>query len=214
MKEIDVTNWNRNSHYEWFSAFANPCFKLSVRMDVTNLVLFCKENVLSLFATTVYCICKCANAIQPFRYRIMNKKVVEIDRANVAYTIPVGDGFINARADTSVPLLAFCETMKENKLNAAGYIQKSYNNTAIVDDIYCSCVPWIDFVSAAEPIPDNLPESNCIPRVCWGKIVDESYRKKMTLNITASHALMDGRDMSQLFLDIQNCFDNPKCLLE
>ena len=216
MKEIDIEKWERKSHYNWFGAFANPCFSLEVRMDITRVLKFCKKNNTSSFATIMYAVCKCLNESLPFRYRILDGKVYEIPHANVAYTIAVNDYFVNTRADMTMNYFDFCKYVKneQQKMIHSGYVQETYNNTTIVNDIYCSCVPWIDFVSAQQPIPDNMPESNCIPRVCWGKYVKKKWMNKtyMTMNITASHALVDGQDMAKAFVRIQEIFDNPSLL--
>lgn len=216
MKEIDVENWERKSHYKWFGNFANPCFSLEVRMDITKVLKFCKKNNTSSFATIMFAVCKCLNESLPFRYRILDSKVYEIAYANVAYTISVNDYFVNTRADGSMPYFEFCTHVKQEqcKMAKSGYVQETYNNTTIVNDIYCSCVPWIDFVSAQQPIPDHMPESSCIPRVCWGKYTKSKWSRNtyITMNITASHALVDGQDMARVFMRLQEVFNNPNML--
>lgn len=213
MKKIDLNTWKRKSHYEWFSAFANPCFSITSRLDITNLLEFCEKNGTSSFATVMYSICKCLNGIQPFKYRVLNGEVYEIAYANVAYTVNVSnDYFVNNRTITSCDYLEFCSLVKKETeaIRKRKDIQQQFNNTAIIDDIYCSCLPWIDFLSIEQPIPDFCPENSCIPRVCWGKYINENDKIMISITITASHALVDGRDMSMAFISLQNIFDNPE----
>lgn len=49
----------------------------------------------------------------------------------------------------------------------------------------------------SHPIPDSL-ESQCIPRICWGKFVKNNEKYELTLNITVSHKKMR-------LLQIQRC---------
>ena len=44
MKEVELLNWNRLKTYEWFKSFSDSTYGMNVRMDVTNLVRYTKEN--------------------------------------------------------------------------------------------------------------------------------------------------------------------------
>ena len=43
MKKIDLSTWERKSHYAWFSQFSNPSIALDVKMNITNVLDFCKK---------------------------------------------------------------------------------------------------------------------------------------------------------------------------
>lgn len=211
MKKIDLTTWERKSHYAWFSQFADPSVALDVKMNITNVLEFCKKKSVSSYATIMYIVCKCMNENNAFRLRILNDEVVEIDSANVAYTIMVNDScFVNCRADLKKGFEIYLNDVIENqkKYTNSNYIQEEYNSTAIIDDIYCSCIPWINFMSVKQPIPDKISESKSIPRACWGKYYTDGDSTYMTLNITANHALVDGIDIARVFNNIQDSFDN------
>lgn len=213
MKEIDVSTWERKSHYEWFSGFANPTFSMNVRLDLTAFLAFCKKQGLSSYAALMYAVCAALNGEKAFRYRVLGGKVYEIERANVAYTLSVRDEyFVNSHSKTDTDLASFCRGVREraDALRNSTYVQEEFNDTTVVDEIYCSCVPWIDFLSVVQPIPDNLPESSCIPRAAWGKYVKKGRRTYTTFNLTASHALVDGKDMSGALLRLQRMLDNPR----
>ena len=172
MKKIDIETWARRSHFEWFSAFADPTFAMNVRMDITNLFAFCKQTRHSSFATVMYIACACLNMIPAFRLRTLAGEVVELDSANVAYTAMSRTGnFVNCRASLAAGYEAFAAAVCANQeaLDKSDGIQKQFNDLSIVDDIYCSCVPWVDFLSVEQPSPDHVPDNKSIPRVCWGK---------------------------------------------
>ena len=213
MKKIDMEAWDRKSHFEWFSSFADPTFALDVKMDITNLLEYCSDKSLSSYAVIMYVICQCMNENKSFLLRVLGGDVVEIDRANVAYTIMTNEStFVNCRANLKNGFVTYMDDVKNNQkqYHMQNYKQEKYNDLVIVDDIYCSCVPWVNFISAKQQIPDKSDENRSIPRACWGKYYTEGERTYMTLNITANHALVDGRDMSIVFNDIQLAFDNPQ----
>lgn len=211
MKEIDLENWERKSHYEWFSSFADPSVAYDVKMNITKVLSFCKEKKMSSFSVIMYVICNCINGNKAMRLRVLDDKVYEVEKANVAYTIMVNDTcFVNCRADMKNGFYAYLDDIENNKkkYNNSNYVQDEYNSTSVIDDIYCSCTPWLNFVSVKQPIPDKNPENKAIPRACWGKYYNEGDSVFMTLNITANHALVDGLDISNVFNKIQDTFDN------
>ena len=115
MKKIDIETWARRSHFEWFSAFADPTFAMNVRMDITNLFAFCKQTRHSSFATVMYIACACLNMIPAFRLRTLAGEVVELDSANVAYTAMSRTGnFVNCRASLAAvaPLFSTVLTLR------------------------------------------------------------------------------------------------------
>ncbi len=210
MKKIELNSWERKSHFEWFSTFADPTFALDVKINITNVINACKEREISSFATLMYIFASSINNNYGFRLRVLNGEVYEIEKANVAYTVMVNDNtFVNCRASMKNGFDAFIEEVMHNqkKFQNSNYIQKQYNDTAIVDDIYCSCAPWVNFLSVRQPIPDKSEESKSIPRVCWGKYYTEGNMTYTTLNITANHALVDGIDIARVFNEIQNRID-------
>lgn len=217
MVKIDLNQWARKSHYEWFSAFADPSFSMNVRMDITALLTFCEQMRYSSFATVMYFVCTCLNTIPAFRLRTRAGEVVELDGANVAYTAMSNTGnFVNCRASLAVECEAFVREVRANKerLESDSYQQKHFNDLSIVDDIYCSCVPWVDFLSVTQPIPDHVPDNKSIPRVCWGRYSKEESGTFMTLNLTANHALVDGYEMAEAFCSIQRAFSAPQAFLQ
>ncbi|MBE7058413.1 MAG: hypothetical protein E7387_04860 [Ruminococcaceae bacterium] len=211
MKKIDLDSWERKSHYQWFASFADPTVALDVKMDITKLLRYCAENKLSSYALIMYIACQCINDNQAFCLRVLNGEVIEIDSANVAYTILTNEKvFVNCRATLKNGFDSYMYDIESNqkKYNNQSYVQEKFNDIAIIDDIYCSCVPWVNFLSVKQPIPDKSCENRSIPRVCWGKYYTENDRIFVTLNITADHALVDGKDLSDVINDIQKAFDN------
>ena len=61
-------------------------------------------------------------------------------------------------------------------------IKCNYNPTNEYNEFYLTCTPWIDFVSLTHPIPDDK-SSQSIPRICWGKYVEENGTYNITLKI-------------------------------
>jgi chloramphenicol O-acetyltransferase type A len=90
--EIDLMKWNRKEHYEFFTQFEEPFFGITVTVDCTLAYRNAKEREASFFLFYLYRALKAANSIEPFRYRIIDKKVYVFDQVHASPTIDRPDG--------------------------------------------------------------------------------------------------------------------------
>ena len=90
MEKIDIKNWARRAQYENFIKYTNPIFSVTVRLDVTKLVKFCKENKKSFFVTLLYIMSEAMNEIPEWRMRIKDDEVVIFDKVHPSYIVLKG----------------------------------------------------------------------------------------------------------------------------
>ena len=217
VKEIDVDSWDRKSVYEYFGTFSNPCYGFNVEMDITELVKVTKENKQSFFINMLFLVYMGLESIEEMRTRIVNHKVVVYEEINPAYTVMTKLGaFENCGVKATHDYKTFYERVHLDVETAKikGHIKDSYNDSALMDEYYINCVPWLSFASMTHPLPDNDHSNSSVPRVCWGKFYSVGERAKIMLNITANHMLVDGKAMSDTFEAIQKNFDNARGLLQ
>ena len=211
MKEIDTKNWNRSKTYEWFKSFTNTTYSMNVEMDITVLVKHVKENKQSFFIDMLYVVVKGLNSVEEMRTRFVNGKVVVYDYINPAFTVMTNAGtFENVREKNCENFTTFYKNSSEliEKTKKQTTIKKeNYNPKDCYDEYYITCVPWISFTQFNHPIPDNK-ESQCIPRICWGKYYCVNERYKIMLNITVSHMFVDGFHLAKAFNVIQQLLNN------
>lgn len=210
MKIIDTDKWKRKAPYECFSKYDNPIFALSTRLDVTKLVRHCKLTGDSFFANVLYVAVKCLNGIEDFRIRIKDGKVVLFDKCDPNYIVINNDGVIvTCRTEYSADYKTFYKSVRSDtefaKQSTSGV---KFSDRAANDVFYVSCLPWLDFVSVINPYDLKDVDSSSIPRLTWGKFTEENGRYKMTMDIAAHHALLDGYPLTQAFALIQNMLDN------
>ncbi|WP_261006373.1 CatA-like O-acetyltransferase, partial [Streptococcus pneumoniae] len=62
---------------------------------------------------------------------------------------------------------------------------------------YLSCVPWIDFLHVSTPM--NLSKIDTVPRITWGKVIQENQRYFCTVNLQINHGMGDGLHVSNFF---------------
>lgn len=63
-EKVDINTWKRKLAYETFSNYGDPYTGLVTKIDVTNLVNYCKKNKLSFYGGMSYFILKSMSQIE------------------------------------------------------------------------------------------------------------------------------------------------------
>lgn len=211
MHEIDLDNLPRRKTYDWFNSFNNPTYGLTVKLDVTSLVEHTKKHNESFFINMLYIVVKALNSVDNLRMRFENNEPVLYDEINPAITVMIkNEIFENVRLINKDNYKEFYEMAKE-RIDKAKYQDKlnneSYNSTASYNEYYITCLPWTDFISMTHPIPEDK-SSQTVPRVCWGKYIENNGKYEISLNITVSHVFVDGYHLSKVF-NVCEGFNGP-----
>ena len=188
----------------WFKNYPTPYYSLTTRLDLTRL-RYIKENrfpfLRFVYVHRQYCF---KTKLKNFCLREVNNQVVLYDVIHPAYTIMTKDMvFENCEHK-------FCFDYFEYKARAEEKIaiakqglkeEKSYNDLTRLDQYYFTCLPWLDFTSVTHPMPNDVTIT--VPRIAWGKYIEENGKTTMALNINVSHALVDGYPLAQGINKIQ-----------
>lgn len=210
MKIIDVEKWKRKSPYNCFKDYTNPIFSMSVRLDVTDIVEYSKKTKTSFFINFLFVVTKCLNRVENFRMRILDDKVVLFPRIDPSYIIMNEEGVIvTANTKFNDNYKEFYSIAKRDVDEAVKVdSRRDFKNSERVDLFYTTCIRWVDFLTMTNPYDLKNANQTSIPRLAWGKYVNENGRLKMTFDIAAHHALMDGYEMSLAFIEIEKALSN------
>lgn len=74
IRYIDMENYPRKSHFEYFGSLAYPYVGFTANVDVTNPIRFAKERGASTFLAVLYVAIQAANAVPELRQRIVDGK--------------------------------------------------------------------------------------------------------------------------------------------
>ncbi len=202
MKEFDIENWARKSQYNFFKAYKDPFFNVTVNLDVTNLYTFCKKHNLSFSLACLFVAIKSINEISEFKLRLKNDKVYQFDRVNIGSTILNDDNtfsFCDFPYQSSI--LEFDKVgkkvIKDHKKGVKFNPQE--NELAI---IHCSTLPWFSFTSIKHA-RNGDEGSKGIPKIVFGKYYNEDTVKKIPFSVEVHHALMDGLHVGILIENMQ-----------
>lgn len=200
MKNIDIYNWKRKKHYVFYQEFDNPCFSLSVNIDITLLIEKIKSNKLKFFPSFLYCLMKAINRVEELRFRTRKDKVVLHEQVNPSYTVLNElDNFVFCYSEYKDDFRAFYNQVI-NDIKQALKGDNLSDEEGKDDLVYISSVPWIEFTGLTHPFKrDDLPS---IPRVTFGKYFEDNQRIKLPFSIQAHHGLVDGLHISHLIREI------------
>ncbi|MBO7132371.1 hypothetical protein J6V85_03925 [Candidatus Saccharibacteria bacterium] len=216
MREIKLECWPRLKTYKWFKTFSDSTYGMNVRLDITKLLEHTRRHDQSFFINMLYVVVTGLNSLEEMRMRLVDDKPVVFDDINPAYTVMAEAGtFENVRHKNCRNYSSFYKVASEHIESAKKQKQikkGNYNPENCYDEYYITCTPWVDFTNISHPIPDDV-RSQCIPRVCWGKFVEQNGRYELTLNITVSHIFVDGYHLAQAFNIIQDLLNNADELL-
>ncbi len=198
-KELDLENWSRKEHYEFFSKFDEPFFGVTVQIDCTNAYQEAKKNQYSFFLYYLHKSLAAANQITPFSYRIIDGKVYEFDQINAAPTVNKPDNTF------AFSYMDYHEDFKAFSNHANEIIEKARNIKGLgpatdgENVIHFSALPWLNFTSVSHARHFNSGDS--CPKISFGKMQIVGDKKMMPVSIHVHHALMDGYDVG-MFVDL------------
>lgn len=209
-KKIELSRWNRAELFQEFIGMTTSIYDMTVRMDVTNLVHYCKENGQSFFINYLYFALRELNGVPEFRMRIQNGKPYIYEKIDCSFTVMNNFGYFVNRSTDFADYHTFYQ-------NVSAIVEKAKNekNThpknsdlCRTDLIYFSAIPWVDYQSMTLPMITNPHGTsdqtyNIVPCVGWGKYVEENGRYKMSMHIRVSHAFIDGKPLADAFNNIQ-----------
>ena len=194
MKKIDLDSLNRKHHFNHFNALADPYFGLTIPFDMSLAYKKSKALGLSFFAIYLHECMKAINAVENFKYRIIDNDVIEYDVIHASATL--------SRADNTFgfSFINFSENFNEfntniqsekNRINESDALYPPVNG---LDCIHCSALPWFSFTSHKEPFSGT---KDSVPKLAFSKTYQEKDSLMMNVGIRANHALIDGYHVGQ-----------------
>ena len=196
MKEIE--NFERQELFNHYSDEDNPFIYITTKIDVTNLVNYCKVHK-NFYATMGYVITKSVNAVDEFKYRVQDGKIYFCDRVKSNYTQKLNDhkiGFLD------LPDIVNYDEYIKSYIERSDLLKKNQSNfmTEGIECVWLSCVPWFEFTGLITP----FKKTTTIPQFIWDKFAEENGKYTLHLMIMAHHGFVDGWHIAKLLEQINN----------
>lgn len=193
--ELNMADWPRKDHFDFFRKFEEPFFGITAEVDVTKLHEKSKQENLSFFLMYLHLSLKAANEIAPFRYRIEEDKVLVYEQVHASPTINRPDGTFG------FSYMTFCENFNDFSALAQKEIERVRGTKGLEPSvagqnvIHYSALPWISFKSLSHARSFSFDDS--CPKISMGKMTLKHKRQVMPVSVHVHHALMDGFHVGQ-----------------
>ena len=213
MKYIDIETWGRKSQYENFINYTHPTFSITTRLDVTDLVDYCKGTGKSFFTCFLYIMAKAVNSVEEMRTRIVDGKPVSFDVVNPSYIVMRPEEVIvTCLTNYSDDFTDFYNRARQDILEKKSSTNdEPFESHDSVDCLYVSCLPWMDIRSVINPYDFANVSQSSIPRITWGKYIKNGFgRYEMGFDISVHHALIDGYQVTKVVSFITEMLNNVK----
>ena len=206
--ELDLENWNRYEHFKFFSAFDEPFFGITVRLDCTNTYKEAKKKQESFFLSYLHKSLVAANSIENLKYRIEGKKVFKYETIDASPTINRTNGTFG------FSYLKFHEDFQVFKDLALPVIQEVRESKGLVPGtggqnvIHYSSLPWLDFSSVSHA--RHFSHGDSCPKISFGKMKETRGTYEFPVSVHVNHALVDGIHVGQFvekFQELLNTLD-------
>lgn len=213
-KKINFDKWDRAELFNEFINMTTSIYDMTVRMDVTRLINYSKENGQSFFINYLYLALRELNAIPEFRMRIHNGQPYLYSRIDCSFTVANNYGYFVNRSTEFTDYKTFYQNVSAiaEKAKNEKNTHPEHSDLTRTDLIYFSVIPWVDYQSMTLPVLTNPHGTNdqtysTVPCVGWGKYVEENGRFKMSMHIKVSHAFIDGKPLADAFNNIQDAIN-------
>ncbi len=203
MKYLDLENWNRKAHFDFFKGYDQPFFGITAEVDVTKAYKAAKQINCSFFLYYLHKSLVAINSLEPFKFRITeDEKVAIVDSVRAGATINRPDGTF------SFSYLAYHKNFKAFGKEALLVIEKIRKTTGLPyadrsqDVAYFSAIPWVKFTSIEHAMHSKQHDS--VPKIAFGKWEGREGKKYMPVSVHVHHALMDGVHVGQFYTLFQH----------
>lgn len=209
MKYIDLDNWKRKGHFEFFHKMDYPQFNICMDIDISKFLKFIKDNELSFYYSMIYATTSVINQIEDFKYRIRDDKVLKHDKIHPSFTDmnnnEKDDLFKLVTVEFNDDIYKFEKIAKEASKTQQDYfgLEKLIGRD---DLIYITCIPWISFTHISHTI--SLNKNDSVPRISWGKYYKQGNKVLLPFSIQVNHALVDGFHIGKYIDKLQKFINN------
>jgi len=198
MKKIDISTWNRREHFAFFRKVDLPFYNVNTQVDITGLPELAKSKSISLNSTLIFLTIQAMNQIDNFRYRIRDDEVVLHDAVHPSFThLKKGEELFSiVTMDMDSDVIRFDRKLKQAVEESSGYFD--FSKAAGRDDlVFMSSLPWISFTGLDHTL--SLDRDDAIPRVSWGRYVNNGGQTMLPFNIRVNHVFVDGLHVGRFF---------------
>ena len=198
---IDMDQYARRSHFDYFRSLPYPYVGVTVNVDVGALLTFCREHGFSFYLMFLHASALAADGVQELRQRIRDGGIIEYSECPTSHTELLENGtYCYCTLHHHMPLRDYLQLAEAARqaCRAKGNIEEDADVESMV---FISSLPWLHYSALMQPVAGG-DESN--PRITWGKYEEDSSGKVLLpVTLLAHHALVDGIHLAQFYKNLE-----------
>mgnify|MGYP000882670492 CR=1 FL=1 len=198
-KILNIENWKRREHFEFYSEYDEPFWGIVSEVDVTRAYKRVKENNYSFFLYYLHKSIFAVNQIDELKLRIRDNQVVLFDKIHPASTIGRVDetfGYSFIEFDKNYDKFTKTAKTEIERINNTSGLSLNENSMRL-DVIHYSTLPWIKFSGLTHA--RNFKYKDSIPKIVFGKAFPDGDKILMNVSLNAHHGLADGLHGARYF---------------
>ncbi len=207
---LDMENYKRRSHFDYFRSLPYPYVGTTVNVDVTDALQFSREKKRSFYLTFLHAAALAADGVKELRQRIRGEQIVEYSECPTSHIELLDDS-------------SYCYCTLHHHMDLKVYYEqaeiarKACTENGIEEDeaveamYFISTLPWLHYSALIQPVAGG-DESN--PRITWGKYEEnDKGRIVMPVSILAHHALIDGIQIARFYQNLDHEIQEYRLLM-
>lgn len=215
---LDLSDWPRFKHCEFFLGFDDPFFGLTVQLDAAQCYRNCRSRRERFFLRYLYAALQAAVAVAPLRQRLEQHgsewRVAEYSSLTISPAIPRPDGTFGFGYFPWYPDYASFAAAAEAEISSVKQERSLVSSEKISNVIHSSVLPDVHFTAVSHPRRFNPDKErpgrqNSTPTITFGKAVREQEKLLLPVALHAHHALVDGRHAGEFYRILQEKLDEP-----
>ncbi len=207
MEYRSVESYYRQEHFDFYTRYASPFYSATVPFDITALKKLSDDRGDSIYLLLCYFFTRAAQALEDFRYRLLDGRIVLYKQLHPGLTVPAPEGrfsfaYLRYEADLET-FLGGAEKVLERARSGVALSESEHQNYLYFTAL--PAVPFTGFTHAQSGDP-----SDAAPRVAFGRFYRERRRLIAPVGIQVSHVFVDGRALGQLAEGVQALYAEPE----
>jgi len=201
-KTVNIEKWNRKEHFDAYRDAIKCGFSLTVKLDISAIIPFVKEQGFKFYPVMIYLLSKAVNQHPEFKMAMKDGDLIIWDSVNPVYTVLHQD--TETFSALSVP---YTDSFQDFIASYNAVLQRNENNRSFLPEkppknhFNISALPWIHFESFNLNIADFT--DYFAPSFTFGKYQTEGNKILMPLAIQVHHAVCDGLHVAKLINTLQ-----------
>lgn len=202
MKIIDLDNWKRKEHFNYFSALDDPYWSIVTELDCTRTRQNARAAGQSFFLSYLHKALLATLEVEQMRYRVAEGQVVCYDQLHASATIlredeTFGCCFIEFKQNFD----EFCSEGKKQieliRRRSGMCLEQDYQ----LDQIHFSSIPWTSFSGLT--YARSLKPQDTVPKITFGAVSEKDGKTTFPVAIQVHHGLVDGLHVARYLEALQ-----------